>query len=236
MIKMSHAVAAAVLASAGLFAAPALADSGPPKVMVEDERPQVTVVGEGSVSFAPDVMRLNVGVEVRRGTAGEAFTAARGSAAALTQALTRAGVAVKDMRTNELSLGPEYDTYPKVSGYRAAQGVEAVIRDLDAADDIVDAVAAVGEDVRLNGVAFEVSDPRKALAAAREAAFRDAEARARQYARLAGRELGRVVKISEESAAAPPRVMEDRAFAGKASISAGRQEISAVVRVVFALR
>ncbi|GAA2914009.1 SIMPL domain-containing protein [Streptosporangium fragile] len=228
-------MAAAVLVSMGLFAGPAFADSGTAKVMVEDDRPQITVVGEGSVSLKPDVMRLNAGVEVRRATAGEAFGAARTAAAALTQALLQAGVPAEDLRTSELSLGPEYENYPKISGYRAAQGVEAVIRDVEAADDIVDAVAAVGEDVRLNGVTFEVSDPRGALEAAREAAFKDAKARARQYARLAGRQLGPVVNIGEESASLPRPMMAGAAMADKASISPGRQAVSVSVRVVFAL-
>ncbi|WP_345409670.1 SIMPL domain-containing protein [Nonomuraea salmonea] len=46
-------------------------------------------------------------------------------------------------------------------------------------------------------MAFELSDPAAALAEARERAFRDAAAKAAQYAALAGRPLGRVVSVSE---------------------------------------
>ncbi|MGC5013865.1 SIMPL domain-containing protein [Streptosporangium sp. DT93] len=241
MIKMSQAVVSAVLASAGLFGGTALADSEPVEpagsgrvTAAVVDRPQIAVMGEGVISVTPDVMRLDTGVEVRRPTASEAFTAARTAADALTRALLAAGVAARDLRTDELSLGPEYKEYPTVSGYRAAQGVEAIIRNIDSADDVVDAVAAVGEAVRLNGVSFEVSDNRVPLKAAREIAFRDAQLRAVQYARLAGRRLGIPLEISEQSVT-PPTPRFSAASADKASISPGRRNVSVSVKLVYEL-
>ncbi|MEU4834010.1 SIMPL domain-containing protein [Streptosporangium sp. NPDC023615] len=235
MIKMSQAVMSAALVFAGLSGGTALADSEPATAAVEVDRPQITVTGEGVMSVTPDVMRLDTGVEVRRPTAGEAFTAARTAAAALTRALLAAGVAAKDLRTDELSLGPEYKEYPTISGYRAAQGVEAVVRNIDSADDVIDAVAAVGEAVRLNGVSFEVSDNRVPLKVAREIAFRDAQARAVQYARLAGRRLGIPLEISEQSFTPPTPVFGAAAIADKASISPGRRNVSVSVKVAYEL-
>ncbi|MEV8631884.1 SIMPL domain-containing protein [Streptosporangium sp. NPDC051023] len=238
MIKLSHTVAAAAFVTVGMFGGAAFADSGSDvaRVVVNESRSQVTVVGEGSLSSPPDVMRLNTGVEVRRASASQAFADARDAAARLTKALLKAGVDAKDLRTNELSLGPEYDTYPKVSGYRAAQGVEAVVRNVESADRVIEAAVAVGEEVRLNGVSFEVSDSRKLLRAAREVAFKDARSRAEQYAKLSGRELGQVVTITEENVT-PPRPVAYGAglVAEKASISPGQQTVSVSVRVVYGL-
>ncbi|MBB4916035.1 SIMPL domain-containing protein [Streptosporangium saharense] len=240
MIKLSHIVATAAFLTAGTLGGVASADSGTvsdtARVIVEENRSQVTVVGEGSVSSAPDIMRLNTGVEVRHASASQAFAAARVAAAKLTSALRQAGVATEDLRTSELSLGPEYENYPKVSGYRAAQGVEAVVRDLESADRVIEAAVAVGEEVRLNGLSFEVSDSRGALTAARDLAFADARTRAEQYASLAGRELGRVVTISEESVTPPRPVAYGAGFAAeKASVSPGQQTVSVSVRVVYGL-
>lgn len=238
---MSHTVALATLAATAMFGGVAFADSGSgsgtAKVVMDERRSQVTVVGEGNLAAVPDTMRLNAGVEVRRGTAGQAFADARKAAARLTGALLRAGIDSKDLRTNELSLGPEYDTHPKVSGYRAAQGVEAVVRDVESADRVIEAAVAAGEETRLNGVSFEVSDSRRMLRAARDAAFKDARARAEQYAQLSGRELGPVLTISEESVT-PPRPMTFGAgmAADKSSISPGQQSVSVTVRVVYELR
>ncbi|MFG1695863.1 SIMPL domain-containing protein [Nonomuraea sp. NPDC049309] len=194
----------------------------------------ITVIGEGSVLAAPDILRLHAGVEVRRASASEAFSAARAAAARLSEALERAGVPARDVTTVELSLGPEYEAYPKVSAYRAAQGVEAVVRDVSRADHVIDTVAGVGEEVRLNGVAFELSDPVRALAGARERAFRDAAAKAAQYAALAGRPLGRVVSVSELRQA-PPQPVRAAAMAAEAgaSISPGTRQVTVYVEVGY---
>jgi uncharacterized protein YggE len=194
----------------------------------------ITVIGEGSVLAAPDILRLHAGVEVRRASAAEAFSAARAAATRLAEALERAGVTARDVTTVELSLGPEYAAYPKVSAYRAAQGVEAVVRDVSRADHVIDTVAGVGEEVRLNGVAFELSDPARALAEARERAFRDAAAKAVQYAALAGRPLGRVVSVSELRQA-PPQPMRAAALAAEAgaSISPGTRQVTVYVEVGY---
>lgn len=194
----------------------------------------ITVIGEGSVLAAPDILRLHAGVEVRRASAAEAFSAARAAATRLAEALERAGVTARDVTTVELSLGPEYEAYPKVSAYRAAQGVEAVVRDVSRADHVIDTVAGVGEEVRLNGVAFELSDPARALAEARERAFRDAAAKAVQYAALAGRPLGRVVSVSELRQA-PPQPMRAAALAAEAgaSISPGTRQVTVYVEVGY---
>ncbi|MGN9779996.1 SIMPL domain-containing protein [Nonomuraea sp. ZG12] len=193
----------------------------------------ITVVGEGAVAAPPDVMRLHAGVEVRRRSAAEAFAEVRAAAARLTEALRGAGIAGEDLRTTELSLGPEYEAYPKVSAYRAAQGVEAVIRDLARADQVIDVVAGVGEEARLNGVAFEVSDPAAVLRRARDRAFADAAAKAAQYAELAGRELGGVVSVSEEVEQGPQPLRVAAAMEDTGSVSPGRQTLTVVVRVGY---
>ena len=66
------------------------------------------------------------------------------------------------------------------------------MRDLSRADRVIDAVAAVGEEARLNGLSFELSDPDGAEAGARRAFKGRRGPRPRQYAELAGRALGRL--------------------------------------------
>ncbi|SDI21327.1 hypothetical protein SAMN05421505_13851 [Sinosporangium album] len=242
MIKMTRAalLAAAAIAGAATFGGMASADAVSPadpvkpKVTMQNEASRVTVVGQGSVASAPDIMRLNAGVEARRPTAGEAFAAARAAAGRLTQALLDAGVQAKDLQTNDLSLGPEFEVHPKVSGYRASQGVVAIVRDVSTADKVIEAAASVGEEVRLNGVSFEISNPEAATKAARDRAFQDALAKATQYAELADRRIGRVVSISEEGGVSPrPFLMGAAAVADKESISVGQEITSVTVRVVF---
>ncbi|AQZ64955.1 unnamed protein product [[Actinomadura] parvosata subsp. kistnae] len=197
----------------------------------------ITVSGEGSVLVAPDTLRLYAGVEVRRASAGEAFAAVRAAAARLGEALRQAGIAPDDLSTSELSLGPEYESYPKVSAYRAAQGLEIVVRDIGRGDHVIDTVVGVGEEARLHGVAFEVSEPGPALAEARAKAFRQAAAKAAQYAELAGRPLGRVVEV-QESAGGPPRPLrgmapQTMAAESEPSLSPGRQSLRVQVTLGY---
>ncbi|GGP78159.1 SIMPL domain-containing protein [Streptosporangium pseudovulgare] len=247
MIKISHALAAATaaaaIATAGMCgtalagvdpgAGPAV---GAARATADDYPPKVTVMGEGELLVTPDIMRLNAGVEVRTDTPGQAFSQARQAAARLTQALLDAGIAPKDLRTTELSLAPVYDDYPKIAGYRAAQGVEVVVRDLDNADKAVDTVVSVGPEARLNGVSFELSDNNAALRAARDLAFADAKARAQQYARLAGGTLGDVLTIREQDVTPPRPIMFAAAgMADRSSISPGQQNVSVHVQVVYSM-
>ncbi|GAA3844417.1 SIMPL domain-containing protein [Sphaerisporangium flaviroseum] len=245
MTKISVVLAATAFVLVGVPAGPALAVAGsstpaspaatatpaPPSGTAMSELAEAAVSGRGSVRATPDVMHLNVGVEVRREKAGEAFAAVKAAAHKLTEVLLAAGVAGSDLRTNDLSLGAEYEKYPKVVGYRASQGAEVLVRDLSKADAIVDAVAAVGEEVRLNGISFQVSKVAALVRAAREAAYKDALAKARQYAKLTGRRLGRIVKLEEDGDSSPSRF----AAAEKTSINPGQGSISVAIRAVYEL-
>jgi uncharacterized protein YggE len=254
-LASSLALVSAALFVSGAQAAPALALSGasaarsggggpavtartgpsgavtaPPRA-VRGEPAQITVVGRGNVRAAPDAMRLNVGVEVRRDRAAEAFAAVKQARARLAEALSGAGIALEDLRTDGLAFGAEYGDDARVTGYRASQAVEAVLRDLSRADAVVDAVAAVGEEARINGVSFEVSETGPLVEQARAAAYRDALAKARHFAALTGRRVGRVVRLEEEGDVPTPRfAMADSAF-----LSPGHGSVTAAVRVVYEL-
>ncbi|MFC4532270.1 SIMPL domain-containing protein [Sphaerisporangium dianthi] len=244
MTKFSVALAATAFVFAAAQAAPALAASAPEPAPVQSpaapahrvraaaETVELSVVGRGVVQAPSDVMRINVGVEVRRERAGEAYAAVKVAGLKLTRALLAAGVAEQDVRTSDLSLGAEYDKYPKVVGYRATEGAEALVRDLSRADAVVDAVAGVGEEVRLNGISFEVSKEAALVKAARAAAFRDAQHKARQYAVLSGRRLGRVLKLEEEGDSPPSRFAM---MSEKGSINPGHGSVTITVRVVYEL-
>ncbi|MET7465188.1 SIMPL domain-containing protein [Nonomuraea sp. NPDC005501] len=195
------------------------------------EPAQLTVVGRGTVQAPPDVMRLSVGVEVRRDRAAAAFSAAKATRARLAAAVQGAGISMNDLRTENLTLGAEYKDGAQVVGYRASQGVEVLLRDLSRADAVIDAVAAVGDEVQINGVTFEISKGETLVQQARAAAYRDALAKARQLAALAGRHVGRVVRMDEQ-AEAPTRqyAMADGAF-----VSPGESSVSVIVNVVYEL-
>ncbi|GAA2773708.1 SIMPL domain-containing protein [Streptomyces showdoensis] len=168
----------------------------------------VTVSGSGRASAAPDLAVVSVGVEATRPTAKEAMAAQSTAATALLDALRGQGIADRDVRTENLSLSPVYtqtaEGESKVTGYQAGQSFSVKVRDVDKAGQVVGAVGdATGDAGRVNGVSFDVSDPTALRAKAREAAFRDARAKAAQHAELSGHRLGRLVSLTEGEAVRP---------------------------------
>ncbi len=94
------------------------------------------------------------------------------------------------------------------------------------------AVTAGGEAARVHGLVLVVGDQAGVLAAAREAAWRDARGRAEQYAALAGVALGRVVRIEEVADARYPRAVP---LGGGPAVEVGEAEVPARVAVTWAL-
>jgi uncharacterized protein YggE len=200
----------------------------------------VTVTGAAEVEAAPDLATVTTGVDTQAETAAEALAANSTTMAAVFAALEAAGIERRDMQTSNLSLGAIWEPYrdgaqPRVIGYQASNMLTVRVRDITRLGAVIDAVASAGAN-RLNGVAFEVAEPRAAVDRAREQAVADARARAELYARAAGVTLGPVLTISEAREPSQP-------FFARASdtmeaavpIAEGTVALRAEVNVVFAL-
>ena len=97
------AVAASLAASLSLT--PARAQSVEPKPPAQA---RVIVVGEGSVTVAPDYARIRSGVSTNAKTVKEASDANAKLMANIIATLVDAGIAKKDIRTSEFSIEPVY--------------------------------------------------------------------------------------------------------------------------------
>jgi uncharacterized protein YggE len=106
-------------------------------------------------------------------------------------------------------------------------------------DVITAAVAAGGNDVRLNGLDLGFADPAAVTAQAREAAWQDALATATQFASLAGAELGPVVSVTQQpgpTGPIPVAKMQRAMAADSVGVEAGQSSVSATVGVIWELR
>ena len=205
---------------------------------VEQSRESVLVTGTGEVSGKPDVLAANFAVETGASTVGEALNQATAAATRMRDALVRAGVASSDLQTSELGINSRRDDDQKITGYTVSQGLSAKIRKLPQAGAVISAaVAAGGDAARLNGVSFAIEDDAALRAEARRKAFADARGKAELYAREAGRPLGRVVRISEETPGyGGPGLRGGMGAADSAAaIEPGRQQVTATVTVEWAL-
>ena len=203
----------------------------------------ISVTGSGSAEAAPDLLTLSIGVECRREDVGAAYGDAGRSAAAITAALRGHGVAGPDITTSGLNVRAEVNWQEGrgqvVSGYLASSMLSVRIRDLRTASEVIAAaVAAGGNDVRLNGLELGFADPAAVSARAREAAWQDALTTAEHFASLAGASLGNVVSLVQQpghQAPIPVAKMQRAAAVESLTVEAGESSISATVGVVWEL-
>lgn len=223
----------AVLLLAGPGAGPAAAQ--------QDPRSVVRVLGDGRVLVQPDVALVTFGVESTDVVLGAAQADAATRLQAVVDTLLARGVAREEVRTVRLAVTPIYDPRDssRLQGYRVTSSVQARLSDLDQVGPTIDAATAAGAN-RVDGISFQVSDPKPPQDQARTLAFADARAKADQLAGLAGLRIVGVEEIAEAGAAPPtPRApaRTDTAIApapaAATPVEPGQQEVRSQVTVTF---
>jgi uncharacterized protein len=197
----------------------------------------VVVVGAGTAAAAPDIVRIALAAEAMADTVQTAMNDATVGLARIRSVLIDGGVPTGDLRTTETSV--HVDHGPRGEGpqrFIARLGLSATVRDVGAAGSLIQtAFEEAGDSARLSGVYFDHSDPSGLLATARAAAFADALAKARQFAELAGRELGAVVSIDDSGGPGGPIPLPRGRNLAMASaefaVEGGQQEVAASVVV-----
>jgi uncharacterized protein YggE len=204
----------------------------------------ITVTGSGTAEAVPDLLTVSIGVECRREDVGAAYADAGRIAAGIAAVLRQHGVGDPDISTSGLNVRADVvwkeGQGQTVTGYVASSVLAVRLRDVAGSSEIIaGAVAAGGNDVRLNGLDLGFADPAAVTAQAREAAWQDALRTAGHFASLAGARLGPVVTITQQPGAAPPIPVAkmQRAMATESlGIEAGQSGVTATVGVVWELR
>ena len=230
-MKFTVCVPAAVMALS-LFTSPAFADP--------HAQPRITVSASSDVTTAPDLATVSAGVVTRGVTAGEAMRENANLMSQVFEQLKSAGLAPRDIQTSQLSLQPKYDrqnrSEPRITGYEARNTVTARTFDLDNVGPMLDALVKAGVNT-INGVQFGVRDPKTAQALARDAAIREARAKAQSMATSAGVRLGPLQSLSENSRSGRPQPMmmarSSMAMEADTPIAQGEQTISVTVNMVY---
>ena len=204
----------------------------------------ITVTGVGTISVVPDAVRFNATVSTVAATNASALSSASKSAAAVRAALKDKGIAVKDIRSANISVYPEYtwtqETGTKITGYRASQTFDVLVRKAADAGAIIEAVVTAGGDnVQLGGVIPTTLNPAAATEEARAAAVANARSKATSYAKLLGTNLGKVLSLEEQSSPvySSPFPMAKGAMADIAAVEVdlGEQDVTVSITVRWAL-
>ena len=204
----------------------------------------ITVTGVGTVSGTPDTLRLDLTVSSSGGTVTSALASANTTETAVQKSLLSNGVAAKDLQTSGLSIQTDYayskTGTPTLRGFQVTETVSVALRDLGRAGSAIGAaVAAGGNAVRINQVSLSLEDTSTLVSGARDQAFRNARAKAEQYAKAAGRTLGDVQTITESVQAPTSKPFQGLAEARSSlavPIQAGSQDVNVSVTVAFGFR
>ncbi len=204
----------------------------------------ITVTGVGTITVVPDAVRFNATVSSLGTTNAAALSSASKSAAAVRAALLKAGIATKDIRSANISVYPEYnwtqENGTKITGYRASQSFDVLVRIASKAGTIVEAVVTAGGDsVQLGGVIPTTLNPSAATEDARAAAVANAKSKASSYAKLLGTSIGKVLSLEEQSSpvySSPfPMAKAGAADAATVEIDLGEQDVTVTITVRWAL-
>jgi uncharacterized protein YggE len=204
----------------------------------------ITVTGVGTVSVVPDAVRFNASVSALASTNAAALSSASKSAAAVRAALKEKGIAVKDIRSANISVYPEYnwtqEAGTKITGYRASQSFDVLVRKASTAGTIIEAVVSAGGDnVQLGGVIPVTLNPSLATEEARAAAVANAKSKASSYAKLLGTSIGKVLSLEEQSSpiySSPfPMAKAGAVDAAAVEIDLGEQDVTVTITVRWAL-
>ena len=204
----------------------------------------ISVSGRGIAAAAPDIASLSLGVSTLRDSARQARDDAASLATDLIASLEANGIAEEDYHTSQFSIAPEIDYRSNgqqvIRGYRVTSILAVTVRDLNRVGEVIDdAVDAVGDPIRVQGVTFSIEDPAALQSEARALAMSDAKTKAEALAALAEVDLGKPTAISESSAGGVPPVFfeaADLARSAETPISAGQLEITVGVQITYAIQ
>jgi uncharacterized protein len=234
-MKTIHIAIAALL----VFGVAALAGIGRPEPAggaSDEPKDGITVTATGHVRAVPDEAEFSLGITTKGQTAREALAANSARMRELIEALKGVGVADRDMQTQDVSVGANYEADGKEGGYSARNSLSVRITELDRAGAILDVASRAGAN-EVYGPSLTRSDREGLETRALKDAVANARKRAEALAEATGVSLGDVTAISEQSQPdGPVWAMAERAAAdSKVPIEPGREEITASVTVTFAI-
>jgi hypothetical protein len=161
---------------------------------------QVTIIGQGRISYEPDIANVTLGVQIDKvAKAEDALKQLNEKMDKIVAALKAKGILAEDIKTQNYSLQPQYDYNNGIattSGFNANEQLVVKVKDIKAdankLSQIVEAASLAGAN-QIVGITFDLSNLESLKQEARLAAIADAKSKAGVLAAAAGIELGDVI-------------------------------------------
>ncbi len=209
----------------------------------------ISVSGEGEAMLAPDMAVVSLTVTREAKTAREALDASSAAMREVIAAMRAAGIAERDLQTQNFSIQPRYvypktnkqaDNAPRIVAYQVSNSLGVRVRDIARVGEVLDTAIRLGVN---DGGQLQLTndDPGAALEKARVAAVKDALEKAETLARAAGVKTGDIISLSEHSVSPRPRPMMaaemsmSRAAADAVPIAGGENSYRVNVQLTIAI-
>lgn len=193
---------------AAVFAISTALNVPSPVLAAESQTGSISVSGTGSVSVAPDMAVVSVGVVREAETAREALDQNNAAVASILDTMQTNGIAEKDLQTSGFSIRPLYfypkrtadgeQPAPEITGYSVSNNLNIRIREFNKTGEILDLVVSMGVNSGGN-IRFTNQDTAAILKEARGKAVKDALEKAQTLADAAEVDLGEILNISENA-------------------------------------
>ena len=208
----------------------------------------LVAVGTGTSSAEPEIAQIPLGVELRGDDPAALVDEGAQKMDRITNAARELGVKDDDIRTIGYNLWVENIHDPDTGQptgeviYHLSHQVQVTLRDLGSVGNLLAGAVNAGAN-SISGVNFTVEDPQALVEQAREAALKDAAARARQMADGLGIAIGKPVLVMETSGVVPAALggIGGGGGGGMAevavpSVSPGSFSVSVSVQIVYEIR
>lgn len=161
---------------------------------------QVSINGQGRVSFEPDIAKITLGVQIDKAVKAEdAINQLNSVVAKVVAAIESQSVPKENIQTQNLSLLPQYNYFENISnldGYNANQQIVVTLKDIndnkDRIGEVINAATKAGAN-QVQNLAFDSSRMDDLKAQARLEAIADARKKANDISQVAGVRLGKIV-------------------------------------------
>ncbi len=174
-----------------------------------------SVSGDGKVGAVPDVAQFDFSVVTEGGTdLGTLQATNTKNVNAAIDFVKKNGVDSKDIKTENYSVSPRYQTYncyrplgssgqpcppAEIVGYSVSQSIQVKIRDFSRIGDILGGVVKAGANI-VSQLQFTIDDPDMVKSEARAEAIAKAKTKAEEVAKAGGFGIGRLLSIDESGA------------------------------------
>jgi uncharacterized protein len=201
----------------------------------------VRAMGEGSVTVAPDQVKISIGVVTQAVTAQEAATQNASLSTTVQAALQKALGNAGSIATSGYNITPNY-RYPtggpaQLTGYTVTNTVDVTTGTISLAGPLVDTATQAGAN-SIGALRFGLKDDSIPRAQALTAATQQARSHAQAMAAGLNVRIGNPVTVVEGSVGSPIRVSPIAGAAGGAAstpVEAGPMTVTASVTVDFEL-